>query len=189
METLKSQFCSSRQPWGDALRSKEGAWEGCPGYSLTLPTPTSSHKFIPPKFVSYKALGALLRWEGRGFICQEHLWGVIFCSSPACAWPCHGCCPSPVLKYLFLWIPVEEMDSFYPLFQMAATREEDLGHLPKFPLEVFGGDLYPGLQPHAVFHDHCSRPPWLRFSLSSLKAGTGSITSHHHFILNLITWY
>lgn len=100
---------------------------------LTLPTPTSSHKFIPPKFVSYKALGALLRWEGRGFICQEHLWGIIFCSSPACAWPCHGCCPSPVLKYLFLWIPVEEIDSFYPLFQMAATREEDLGHLPKFP--------------------------------------------------------
>lgn len=156
---------------------------------LTLHTPTSSHKFIPPKFVSYKALGALLQWEGRGFICQEHLWGISFCSSPACARPCHGCCPSPLLKYLFLQIPVEEMDSFYPLFQMAATREEDLGRLPSFPLEVFGGDLYPGLQSRATFRDHRSRPPWLPFSLFPLKAGMGSITSHHCFILNLITWY
>ena len=49
--TLKSQFCSGTQPWGDAPQDEGEIWVGCSGYPqplLTLPTLTSSHKFIPP---------------------------------------------------------------------------------------------------------------------------------------------
>lgn len=43
---------------------------GTPQPLLTLPTLTSSHKFISLKIESHEALGALPRQEGRGFICR-----------------------------------------------------------------------------------------------------------------------
>lgn len=72
---------------------------------------------------------------------------------------------------------------------MAATRDEDLCHLPKFALEAFGRDLQLSLQPHAPVSDHCSRPTWLCFSLPSLKAGIRTIAIFHHFIMNLMIFY
>ena len=58
--TLKPQFCSGRQPWGDARRGEARVWWDAPGTPqplLTVPTLTSSHKFIPPK------LRAVKLWE------------------------------------------------------------------------------------------------------------------------------
>lgn len=69
---------------------------------------------------------------------------------------------------------------------MAARKEEDLCPLPNFALEVFGRDLYPGLQPHATICDHRS---WLHFSLSSLKAGIRTIAIFHPFTTNLTIIY
>lgn len=81
------------------------------------------------------------------------------------------------------------MGSFYPILQTAATREEGFCHLPKFTLEVFGRDLHPGLQPHATISDHRCCPPWLPFSLSSLKAGVRTIAAFHYFIMNLMIFH
>lgn len=189
--TLKSQFCSGRKTWGDAPRGKGGFGWHAPGTHqplLTLPTLTFSHKFIPPQ------IGALLRFGSAASAGRQRIYlpltslGNYFCSSPACAWLCRCCRPSPVLRHLFIHMPVEEITLFI-LYCRWQLREEDLCHLPKFALEVFGRDLYPSLQPHTIVSDHRSCPPWLHFSLSSFKAGIRTIAIFHHFIINLMTFY
>lgn len=55
--TLKSRWCSRRQPWKRLGRAKGGVQGdalGTPRPLLTLPTLTSSHKCIPSKFRATK---------------------------------------------------------------------------------------------------------------------------------------
>lgn len=137
----KCVFCSLINTRGNQ-DIKTPAWQReAPGTSqplLAVPTTTSSQNLLPSQTMKFWECCFCERTEdlSPASIFKE----LFLCSSPAYAWPWHCYC-SLYFYGIFKEDPHGVNEMFLPHF--AATREEELCHVPRFALEVFGGDLCP----------------------------------------------